>query len=644
MSARAAPDVSEIAARPLAVAVVWDEAERASANLNKRNYWYAYVWEMLDRLGITASPIAPSALTSLRRLQRFGSIIIGGLPAKRLSRQAPTQLAARFLSSGRVSSTTQPMAQGGGEALSAWVRGGGTLIGFASEGLDEVFGISPRAPVAQRRGEFAITGYFELVREALTQGIHSPLEPEQRLIIISPLRPVKALNSREVARFFSPHPTAPENGARARDTGLAVVTARRLGSGWAFYFGFDLPHTIWALQQGRPIDRDYDGDGYLRFGDAMVIGKNTPRVPYSDELMLLLQQMLARQPVPMVHQLPAQDGRVPDALFHFGGDDECEPGIQVSASEFMKSRRLPYHINLMPVKGRFAITREESRRILANGHELSLHYNFMDGFAHPGPFAEKDVREQAALFHKAFGRAPVCSVSHCCRWTGWAEPAKWMLAAGGKADNSRVNWPYPPYNPVNHIGFAFGTAFPYFFRDDWRSGNARIPFLQIPIVSYEIGYEGDRVDFGLLRCSVDLAARYHLTMNMFYHPVYLGRYPACRRAIDELLRCLRTRRLRAMFMGTDELWRWWWDRSKARIQEGHATEGGVSFRARCCYPGGFVVKLPVSHEKPRRCWVDGKRTRFHIERRLGQTWVLVPLPPGQHKVVVKEEAQALIAG
>ncbi len=38
-------------AMPLAVAVVWDEAQRREANRKKQNYWYSYIWEMLDRLG-----------------------------------------------------------------------------------------------------------------------------------------------------------------------------------------------------------------------------------------------------------------------------------------------------------------------------------------------------------------------------------------------------------------------------------------------------------------------------------------------------------------------------------------------------------------------------------------------------------------
>jgi len=597
-------------ALPLSVAVVWDEAERRAANRAGRNYWYAYIWEVLERLGVRASPIAPSHLLRAGRLRRFGSIILGGV-----SRVAPAAA----------------------EAVSDWVRSGGTLIGLAPEGLDDVFGIRPARGVAQPADEFAITGYLELVPGALTRGIHSQLQPEQRLLIISPVRPVVPQQCREVARFFRPDRRAPDCGLRARDTGLAAATARRLGRGWAFYLGFDVARTAWAIQQGRPVDTDRDGDGYLRFGDAIAIGRNSLEVPYAEELALLLQGMLARRPVPMVHQLPACSTQVPDALFYFGGDDECQAGVQSAASRFMKSRGLPYHINLMPLNGRFAIGRREYRRLRASGHELSLHYNFMDGFAHPGGFTQKDVREQSDLYRRAFGRRPVCTVNHWCRWTGWAEPAKWMLAAGGRADNSRVHHPSPPLNPVNRLGFAFGTPFPYFFRDDSRGGNARIPFLEEPIVAYEIGYQGERTDWRMVRRAVDLAARYQMTMNMFYHPVYLQSSAACRAAIDELLRYLRARRLRAVFMGNDELWRWWWERSRARIWGAQVDGLCLRLRARCRYRGGFVIKVPLGNRRPSRCLVNGQpaRRRCHLERRFGQNWALLALPTGEHEVVLE---------
>jgi hypothetical protein len=597
-------------ASPLAVGVVWDDDERDAANRAGCNYWYAYVWDILERLGVTAFPVHPAALRSPARLSRFGSIILGGktdaglLPAD----------AAR--------------------ALTRWVRDGGTLIGFATGGLDSTFGIEPQSLVPQPDDAFAITGYLELPHSTLARTIHSD-HPEQPLIVISPIKPLRTKGAHEVARFFRPDEADPSNGALAHDSGLAAVTARRLGGGWAFYFGFDLPHTMWAIQQGRRIDADYDGDGYLRFGDAIAIGRNNPAVAYSDELASLLRAMLAHHPIPMIHELPAREGTVPDALFHFGGDDECEPGCQISASDFMTGLGLPYHINLMPLNGSFAISRREFRHIRANGHELSLHFNFMDGFTHPGPFRERDVREQVALFRRTFGRLPVCSVNHWCRWTGWAEPARWMRAAGVRADNSRIHWTFPPLNPVNRAGFAFGTSFPYFFRDDWRGGNERIPFLQEPITAYELGYEGDRVDTEAIHRAVDLAAREHLVMDMFYHPVHIHHNLACRTAIAQFARYVRAKRLNVALMGNDELWRWWWERSRARISGGQAAAGRVSFTARCGYRGGFVVKVPFGRRAPDRCTVDGRTAPFEVEHSRSGNWAYVPLATGEHSVELR---------
>jgi len=51
------------------------------------------------------------------------------------------------------------------------------------------------------------------------------------------------------------------------------------------------------------------------------------------------------------------DGGIPDALFHYGGDDEGDPDNQLAAADIMKELGLSYHVNIMPhPDGQFALS------------------------------------------------------------------------------------------------------------------------------------------------------------------------------------------------------------------------------------------------------------------------------------------------
>jgi hypothetical protein len=283
--------------------------------------------------------------------------------------------------------------------------------------------------------------------------------------------------------------------------------------------------------------------------------------------------------------------------------------------------------------GKFGLTVEEHDRIVANGHETSLHYNFMDGFPHPCGFTQQDVQRQWDWFCETFRRQPIATVNHWCRWYGWAEPAKWMRAAGGRADNSRLGLSSPPLNPVNHIGFAFGTAFPHYYYDDWRSGNARIDFLAEPIMAYEVGYEGDTTHFEMTHRAVDIASYYHMTANFFHHPIYIAQRESCRAAIDELLRYVRERGLRTVFMGCDALWQWWDARQRSGIEIARLTDEESRFVARCEYPDGMVVKVPVIRDVANLRLGENSVTPF-TEEHFGLRYAMLVCPKGETEVTV----------
>jgi hypothetical protein len=497
--------------------------------------------------------------------------------------------------------------------LEGWVRRGGTLIASRAVGLDRVLGIAPAAQVPQDQGEFSITGEISLADTRFTSGIRSRCHPDASLPVAS------------AARLAAPTDSLP----LAHSQGRAAITARSLDKGWAFYFAFDLAQTCWVIQQGRPVDEDYDGDGYWRTPDAAVTSAFEPEVPCTDELLFLLQNMLSVQPHPLIHQLPPEAGGVPDLLTFSGGDDEHDAGNHVPAAEFMASRGLPYHINCMPLDGGFALSPEEIARLRQLGTELSVHYNFMDGFQHPGGFTESDVASQTRQFSELFGQTPLSTVTHWCRWTGWAEPAIWMRAAGVRADNSFLHCRADVLNPVNRIGFAFGTSFPFFFWTDWRRQNSRLDFIELPITAYEVGYSDKQTDFPTLERAVELAQHYHSTMNFFYHPVYIANYPACRHAIDRLLGLLKEKGLRAVHTAPDALARWWRERSKSRIE--HITWDGrkLCFRVTTPAPSGLIAKLPLP---------DGAEPDMALPHRtvekFGRRWLMIVVPEGTTRVEV----------
>ena len=592
------------------VAWVYDAQAHSDANAAGRNYWPVYTEEILRRLGITPERLAPADARDLIRLAGYAVVVAGSHPGV---------------------SPTVP------SAAEAWVRAGGILIGFATVGLEELFGIRVEGCLKQPEGDFGIAAYLRLADCNLASDVHPAGFEDQPLLVVSPVRLVVADDEgvETLATVMEPSPDAPTCGRRAVETPYAGVTLRRVGAGYACYFAFDVAQTMWAIHQGRPIDRDYDGDGYLRAMDARIVGDNDVAVPYTDVLQSLLRVILGLRPIPMVDALPPAGGRVADAVFYFGGDDEGEAGNQVPASDFMRSRGLPYHINLMPVGEGFAVSAQEAAHIEANGHELALHYNFVDGFSHPCGFAEHDVRAQADQFMRAFGRSSRCSVNHWCRWCGWADPARWIAATGGTGDNSWFGPEPVGMNPTNVTGFSFGTAFPRHVWDDWRHGNRRLPFVQEAITGYEVGYQDEQCDPAAVRRAVDLALAGRLTMCLFYHPVYIAGSPGCREAIDELLRYVDELGATVAYMGSDRLNEWWMNRDATTVEDALFDGNLLEFVVDCPDPSGCVIRVCLGQSVGARCFVESADVIPKRVTECASNWAYFPVPIGRHRVAVQ---------
>ena len=207
---------------------------------------------------------------------------------------------------------------------------------------------------------------------------------------------------------------------------------------------------------------------------------------------------------------------------------------------------------------------------------------------------------------------------------------------------------YRIHRVFNRLGFVFGTCYPFYFYDDYRGENRKIDFLEEPITAYEVGYSAsDVTDSSIVHKVVDIAAKYHLAMDMFYHPVNVHRHPACRLAIEEALRYIDSKGIIAVHMGNDALWEWWSKRSRSQITNvtiGEQTAGGqpgISFTASCEYADGMIVKVPLkSVDLDVQPTCDGRPCSYETRNDFGRDWVYVIVPQGTHRVKINISERA----
>jgi len=574
------------------IAVYFDDDLRVAANQAGANYWHVYTREICMQMGLMFRELSRGQLGA-DELARYRVLILPDLPAKYLKPEEKALLAE-------------------------WVAGGGLLVGFATGGLGELFGVTVEDELPQPDDAFTPAATLRFVDAELARPVMFPGDEDLPGLIVSAVKLLEpSPEGRELARLLS---------LRGRDLGRPAITLREVGEGQAVYFCFNVAQTVWALHHGRPIEDDYDGDGKLRFSDGMITRPFTTRVPYADMLLYLLRNLIARRGLPFVHALPPTPaGDIPDCLFHYGGDDEGQPDNQLLASGVMKELGLGYHVNIMPnPQGEFAMSQAEYDQLKANGHEPSLHLNFIDGVEHPCRFTRAQVQQQVDWYVAAFGELPVCTVFHWVTWHGWTEIAEWLAGAGVKADNSRFHQYCPPANPVNSVGFGFGTGLPFFHYRDWRKDNDRLRFLGMPIGGYEVGYLRDEVQFHTLRQAIDMARFWHLPWNLFYHPVYLSQYPACPEGIKQGLEYIERLGLKVMHWGNDRATQWWLARSEASLEP---AEAGLTVR--CDWEDGCIVQMLDTGETPR---VDGAPATCVRREEHGGMWLYVTIPAGEHEL------------
>lgn len=589
----------------LRAALLYDDELRREANESRRNYWPVYYREVLERIGLPHEVVGPQALGD-GTLGEYRTLLLPPLAEGYLGADAA-------------------------EKLAQWVRAGGLLVGFATRGLDDLFGVRMDDAIAQPGDEFTPSACLRLRDEEWSVPLLPAGMSDATLPVLAPVQCVLAPGGRELARLCS---------LFERDLGRPGVVYRREGAGAVCYWAFDLAHCVWAMQQGRPVMDDYDGDGQLRSRDGIAIGPWRGDLPYADVMLFVLRRVLAEHGAVLLHQLPpAKDGSVPDALFHWGGDDCGWQEDYLAAAEFMLGLGLPYHINVQQVPaGNHLLSRETFERLREMGCEVGIQFRLVPpegtGLYH---FTREDLESQLRWHREAYGQTPVVTVFSRCEWTGWAEPARWLAELGMQGDNNRFGRAGPLGNPLNTLSFGFGTCYPFFYYEDWTRGNRRIPFTCQPITDYECGFRfpEDTPDYHGLHRSIDLAGFWNLTMNLFRHPYYIVRTRSQPEAVKHSLEYMAERGIRPVHLGSDEMCLWWHARSASAVEEVAREESVVTIRTRAEHASGCVVQLLVREGEPGGVEVEGEAAPYVVREQHGARWLYVPMPAGEATAVVR---------
>ncbi len=588
------------------LAYIDDPALRKELNESGQNYWDVYIQEISLLLGVQATPLCLGDLEDLHSRPDVRTLIVGAQSGERLSDRAKQE-------------------------LKKWVKEGGILIGFAIRGLDDFFGITSISSIRQQPDDYTISGYFDFRPHAITREVHHFLFTEQKLLIISDINTVDLNGGIELARLYE------SNG---KETNHPAIVWHAFGQGFTGYFAFDVSKTIWLLHQGRPTSHIPENRKHPRPPDMMVIGENSTKVPYADEICFVLQNMIAQAQLPFIYQFPPQNGKMADALLYWGGDEYVGPTeLSLEASNWMRQQGLPYHIN---IQENHPMTPEEFRHITVdNGHEISLFYHTEEenGFK----MTQEMYRRQSTAFERKVGYRPGVTVNSITRWNHWAEAAKWMLQAGGKADNSFISSKLQIEHPMSNgpaFGFSFGTCFPFYFYDDFKGGNKKIDFMEQPIVCYEVGHRGSLLDKETdtskeVHLPLEMALKYHMTMNFFYHPVYIAKFPLCQKAILEILKYIRDCNANVVHMGNDALAEWWEKRSKSIVDEVKLNKDTWIFNCDVKYKDGMVVKFLLKRSLL-EVSLDGRyQADYEIRKEFAGDWLFLTIPFGNHQIKLK---------
>ena len=451
------------------------------------------------------------------------------------------------------------------KALEAHVKLGGTVVAIGgASGLDQLLGAKDAGTPAE--------GYLKAKSAA---GVFHQLPAP---IHVFGARPLSTVTAEEVAGLLD---------KAGKPTNMAGVTRRALGKGEAWAVAADLPGTLVAIQQGRPIYKDGpsapDGtapikDGILKTDDGIVLDYAMDRTkvkgkpffgrPVTDELKAVLLRIIFRGyrrqglALPVLWYWPGALDAVGVLSHDSDNNDPARANLLLANLKKLKIESTWCFIQY-PDKYPKSILSEAAKA----GGEIALHYDARTPGNPKTKWGESYFKAQLAWLKQKSGKATILTnKNHYLRWEGWVELYRWCETAGVQADQSKGP------SKSGNVGFLYGTAHPYFPVDDAAHNNRVIDVLAVNTLTQDLALT---CDYEVGQALVDAALAHYGFVHYIFHPAHQTK-SAVVTAMNKIVAYGRTKGLK------------WWSVARINTWERLRRKVSITIKGK----GSFTVHAP----------------------------------------------------
>lgn len=279
-----------------------------------------------------------------------------------------------------------------------------------------------------------------------------------------------------------------------------AITYCKLGQGRASLLAVDLMKTFCMIQQGISVTRDGnpapDGtaaidDGFFKTDDAVVLDWVRDREalaagaaafflhPVVDEWRIIFMRML--------HKLQQETGTSfaqrwfwpygRPAIGHISHDtDGNTPEHARKLLERLKEAEI--HSTWCVIMPGYEA--EINNRIVAEGHEIALHYNSMETEIPQSKWSEEHFQYQLSMLQEQFpGKSIVSNKNHYLRWEGDVQFHHWCERAGIRVEQSIGG------TKQGNKGFLAGTCHPFWPIGKAHENNRKLDLVSLPTLSWD---------------------------------------------------------------------------------------------------------------------------------------------------------------